>query len=132
MELNEALYSYLSTYSGLTALVGDRIHPAIDVPPDAPLPFITYQEIDNPQIHTSGTDDGPYRPRYQFNCWGRTYNESCTIAVQMRAALKDKTGQIGGESGVTLQRAFLEDENELLDATTKLKAKALDFIIWHE
>ncbi len=130
MELREALYTYLSGYAGLNALVGDRIYPIV-LPQKAVMPAVTYQKISEPQVHVSGADSGPYCPRYQFSCWGTTYDEACDVAVQVRTALRDYTGVMGGAGGVTVQRSFLEDANDLFNEQTERCGVALDFIIWH-
>ncbi len=132
MELSEALYSYLSGYAGLTALVENRIYPPSGASQKAKAPYVVYQKISDPQLHSSGSDNGPFLPRYQFSCYGRNYDEACDVAAQIRAALRDYTGLMGGEEGVMIQRSFLEDETDLYDENTERCGVAVDFIIWHD
>jgi hypothetical protein len=51
------------------------------------------------------------------------------------AALRDFSGIMGGEGGVTVQRIFYEDSTDLYEPVAdgvRRCGRALDFIIWHE
>ena len=74
MTLSEALYTYLSTYSGLVALAGTNTYHG-RIPQRIDTPFVSWWKISEPQVHVMGTDDGPYQPRMQFNCYGNTPDE---------------------------------------------------------
>jgi len=45
--LDESLHSYLTTYSGLTALVSTKVYP-FKMPEGVTLPCVTFQRIDTP------------------------------------------------------------------------------------
>jgi phage tail sheath gpL-like len=97
--LDESLFSYLSNYAGLTALVSTRVY-AFQIQQGATLPCVTFQRIDTPRELThdaSGTGSDLAHPRFQFDVWAETYAAAKAINDQVRAALNGKTGLIGSQ-----------------------------------
>ena len=102
MEINEALYSYLSGYAGLTALISNRIYPDI-LPQNTPYPAITYQKISENEIDTFNQPTTLMVPIYQFSCWGSTRSSSEAVSKQLRLAFKNyKSTTMGGAGGVSV------------------------------
>ena len=131
MLLEQALYSYLSGVAGLTALVSTRIYPLM-MPQDVTLPAVTYQRISGPRVHTMGTDPGLESPRFQLSSWASSYSSVKAVAEQVRLALQDYAGTMGGAGGVVVQRAFLEGDQDFYEPDTLIYQVASDFIIWAE
>ena len=131
MTIEAALYSYLSTYSGLTALTGTRIYP-IMIAQEAVMPAVAYQLVDDLPVHSGGADLIVHAARFQFSCYGTSYLNACAVAAQIKAALQDYSGTMGGAGGVTVQRSFLEMTTDLYDEDMRRCGRACDFIIWHE
>ena len=135
MDIEAALYTYLSTYAGLVALISTRIYPGGITQEAANLAAVSYSLIDSIPVHLGGADAAIYRPRFQFSCWGTSYANARAVAAQVKLALQDYTGVIGGVGGVTIQRIFYEDSNDLYEPVAdgvRRCGRALDFIIWHE
>lgn len=160
LEIDEAVYRRLSTYSDLTALVSTRIYPKI-APETATLPRITFNMVSNAPYHASGYDAVIHSPRIQISCWDTSYRSINLIAIQVKAALQDYSGTITtpvldankdlwgnddtwgnsdlwGRASISLvvQRSFFEHEVDLEDVEANTNKiiyhRALDFIIWHE
>ena len=131
MTIEAALYSYLSTYAGLTELIGLRIYP-VDITQDAEMPAVAYQLVDDLPVHSGGADLIVHAARFQFSCWGTTYLNACAVAVQIKAALQDYSGTMGGSGGVKIQRSFLEMTTDLFDEEMRRCGRACDFVLWHE
>jgi hypothetical protein len=104
-----ALYNYLSAYAGLTALIGTRIYP-LQLPQNAKYPAVAYQQISGPRIHAMGTDPGMTYPRYQFTCWGDDHDDAAAIAKQIRLAFTNYSGTMGGDGGVTVYHAEVDNQ----------------------
>ena len=61
MHLEEALYTYLSTYAGLIALTSTRIYPE-EKPQNCIMPAVVYSRISTPREHTYGHGSGSCKP----------------------------------------------------------------------
>lgn len=135
MTIEEAIFKHLSTYAGLTALVGKNIVPGDTPQSMANQAGVAYFLISDPHIHKSGGDLDVYQPRFQFSCFGTSYSNACAVAAQVKAALQDYSGTMGGTGGVVVQHSFYEDANDLFDTVSgnmRRSGRALDFVIWHE
>lgn len=134
MELGEALYSQLSGTSDLTALVSMRIYPGVAAQ-CASLPYIIFSQVSNAAHHAMSNDPNIQSPRWQISTWAETYSGVRAIAKQVKAALQDYTGTMGGSGGVEVQRVFFENEIDYTDLDPETKAithsVAQDYIIWH-
>ncbi len=132
MEIGAAIYSHLSGTSDLSALVGTKIYPVV-APQNVNLPFVTYQMISGVRIHAMIKDPGLTRPRFQLTSWSTSYATVQAVAKQVRLALQDYSGTMGGSSGVPVQRIFFENEIDLVDTDDGRVTHycAQDFIIWH-
>ena len=130
MFIEEAIYSYLSGHAGLTALTGTRIYPLV-MPQNTILPAVTFSKVSGPRVHAMQKDTSTAYPRFQVSCWGSAYKQAKEVAAQVRAALQDYKGTMGGAGGVAVGGVFLEDENDLYEPGTQVYHVALDFIIWH-
>lgn len=129
MNLKDAIYTYLITQTGLTALVGTRIYPR-DIPQRLQLPAITLSVVSKVCEHTMGSDSGnPYFSRVQFNCWAEKDYEADDIVVQLITALKDYSETLGGEGGVSVDRILYENETEVSDEDLNRSGIAVDFTI---
>lgn len=129
--LEEGLYSYLASYSGLTALVSTRIYP-LRMPADATLPCVTYQRISTPRtltMDTSGATGDLTSPRIQFDAWDTTQSSVKAITDQLRAALNGKTGSTGG---VTIRASMANDEAATYESEAQLYRSRSDYIIFVE
>jgi len=130
MSMSSDLYTYLSTYSALTALVGMRVYPVDCVPKTAALPYVTYECTDNPGIHLMGADADVYSPMYEINVFAGTIGVLKSIEAVVITALKDYRGTMGS---TTIQRIFYEDSvyNEF-DETINTYSQTVVFTVWHE
>jgi len=88
MTINEALYSYLSSYSDLTDLVSNRIYP-VKMPKDVEYPAITMQIITGVKEHLMGSDDDLLSTTVRITSWALTFESAKNVANQVKAALKD-------------------------------------------
>lgn len=131
MTINEALYSYLSTHAGLSALVGLRIYPLF-LPQNVTYPAVVITEIDLTPKHAMGADVSLYEVRFQFSCWGDTKSSVDSVKAQVISALRDYSGTMGGAGGVVVQRIFYESETEIYEPESLKFHIPIDFIIWHE
>lgn len=104
MSIDSALYTRLSGYAGLSALVSNRIYPA-PIPQNATYPLCTYQEIDRIPIHVMGGTAGIVHIRYQIDSWATTLAAAKAVAAQVEAALDNYAGT---SDSVVIKNCFLD------------------------
>lgn len=129
MYIEEALFSYLSTYSGLSTLISKKIYPII-APEGTAVPYVTYTRISGQRFHAFRSDSGMTNPTFQFSCFGTSYSNAKAVAAQLRAALQNYSGTMGGVGGVSVQSVLLIDENDLYDDEAKVYYTTIDFQIF--
>jgi len=115
----ETLYSYLTTFPGLAALIGTRCYP-VKLPQEPTLPALTYQRVsDAPEYsHDPGAS---YRPRMQITCWAGTYAGAEALATQVNLASEAWHAAMGGA-------AFVENVIDLSDPATGIYQVAVDTV----
>jgi hypothetical protein len=102
MELNEAIYTYLSAYTALTALVGKRIYPD-KLPDKCPLPAIAYQLVSESETETfTQPEIDLIASTYAFSVYASTRGDADSVSKKIRAAFKNYHGTMGGAGGVTI------------------------------
>jgi len=130
MNLEEALFAYLKDHAGLKALVGTRIYPLI-LPQPPTLPAVTYFKVSlvNRRVMASPSDVLK-QVRVQFSCWANTYSETKSVAEQVKVALQDFAGQMGG--GVQVLDGNIINEQDLYEDDTGIYHVPVDVLIMHE
>ncbi len=134
MTIEDAIFSRLSGYANLTALVGQAIYPIRrGQSTKAVPPYVTYQLITDVPLYAMGVTVDVARPLYQFNCWASTPNAATDIAAQVRAAIEGQYGQVwGGESGVTIQCCHIKDVQDVFDEQTGWFGRFVDAEVNYE
>lgn len=128
MTIEEALYSYLTSHPGVSALVGTRVYP-LKLPqnPKLPGPTITYHKVSLFAQRTIGSS-GPqfYEERFQFSCWAETYDEAKILAWTLISALQDYSGEIGT---VKILDAHTVNETDIYEETVGIYHIPVDIVI---
>lgn len=131
-DLEQAVYTRLTTFAPLVALVADRVYPG-SATQGAEYPFVTYQRISTPRFHAMGVDATTAGARFQLNVYARTENNTAyggakTVAAQVRAAMRRWKGTV---AGVVVQDTMLENEMDLEAPDDRVHGVAIDIMIWH-
>jgi hypothetical protein len=119
--LESSVYSYLLTYSGLTALISNRIYPIV-LPTPPTYPSITYQKISGTDELVMGRDDGISECRIQYDCWASSYGSAKTVAAQVKKALQNYIGIMNGTTTHCIQLV-----NEMDSYTSNVFRTTLEF-----
>ena len=131
MRIEQAIFNRLSTFAGLTALVGARIYP-VRLPTRPDYPAISYFRVSRAANRTFGGNTPSASPRLQFDCWAKTYTGVKAIADQVIAALEGFSGTLGGPGGVDVQAIYLENEMDSdFEDSADLYHTILEFTVWH-
>jgi Protein of unknown function (DUF3168) len=86
MSLAIAVYPALSSFSGLTALVGARVYPVI-AQSQVSYPYVVYSSVFSTPQNSLGGWSGGDNLRLQVDCWAKTYAAADAVADQVRAAM---------------------------------------------
>lgn len=124
MSIETELYTYLSTYAGLTALVSTRIYPLV-APQKIQEPYCTFQKISSSRQYSHGGYSGLQRPRMQVTCYAPTYEAAKAISVQVIAAVEAWPG------AANIQATFVENETDLYNPDTELYQVPVDFFCYY-
>ncbi len=130
MLLEAAIYSQLSTYAGLAALTGTRIYPLL-LPQDPTLPAVTYQTISRVMEEVRGAGPRYAETRVQIDCWAASYSSAKAVAEQVRAALQDYTGTMGGAGGVPVLDGDMTSETDVYEPDALLHRVMVEALITH-
>lgn len=135
MELNDALYSYLSGYSGLTALVSNRIYPD-KLPDKCTLPAVTYQLVSEEETETFRQPTVDLLAAvYSITVWASTRAAANSVGKQLRKAFKNYSGVMGGAGGVSVSAVRKVSRFTDVDMTREGAVVAYkdvqDFEIWY-
>ena len=123
MNLEEGIYTELSTDSGVTAIAGTRGYPLV-IPQDASLPAWAYQRISGPRVLAHDGPTGLAQARVQFTCTAGSYDEAKSLANAIRGALDGFKGMLGG--GVFVGYAHVENEIDGYQSASSLVTVRLD------
>ncbi len=127
MTINNAIFSRLTGFAGLSALVSARIYP-VNAPQDASMPYVTYQRISNFKIGLLGTDTDISEPRYQIDVYSASYVSCRDVADQVVLAMQRWQGI---EAGVTVLDTTIENDSDLYDNELLTYNSSVDVIISH-
>lgn len=125
MTIEATLFTRLSGFAGLNALVASRIYPLV-APEGATYPLLVYQRISTqPRESCMVADVGIVRSRVQFTAWAETFKAARAVLDQVRQALQRYSA-----SGV--QDIYIVGENDLYDPEVLKYGAALDAEVVYE
>ena len=113
--------------SGLTSLVSTRIYPA-QRPQNSAMPAVSYFKVNTTREYRHGGAAGWANPRFQFDCWAKTYGAAKNVAEQVRLAMNDFTGTF---SGVEVKAATAVNEIDVGDPNPVIHHVAVDVQVTH-
>lgn len=131
LALETALFDYLSTDPGVSALVGERIYPN-RLAEKTLIPAITWHRVDAPRTYTFDSfedTDAWVQARIQFNCWAYTPDVAMTVGEAVLMALSGFDGDMAGQ---LIGSSFAVNEFDTYEGETKFHRRILDFIISYE
>jgi len=129
-EIEQALYTRLTGFAGLSALVASRVYP-MRLPQSPTYPAVTYQRVAGERTPAMGADTGVMAAVVQLDAWGATYPSAKAVAKQVRLALERHRN---GSSDPEILDIFIERDQDLDPAeepVPDLFRVSLDFRVWH-
>lgn len=130
MTIKEAIYAYLVAQTGLTALTGRRLYP-VNLPQNTTFPSALWILINANRNHLMGNDASLIDALYRFQIYGKTFDSAKAVALQIKTALQDYSGTMGGESGVVVQRVFFESADEDYNDEDQIHMISQEYKFWY-
>lgn len=126
--IDEALYSLLIAYAGLTALVSTRIYP-MHLPQQPTLPAVSYQRISSGRrdVHHGGIT-AVAETIFQVSCWATTLKSAKDIAAAVRTRMHGYNGTVGS---VKIFSSRVINEVDLYDPETNVYHVPVDVAVLH-
>ena len=129
--LEEALVAYLKSCSGLSSLISSRIYP-LTVPQDSTLPAASYQVISTDREPAFVQDTESASKMVQISSWATTLKKAKETAEQVRLALQNYSGMMGGDNGVQVEAVLIENELDNYDEPSKSYVVHQEYQIWYQ
>lgn len=131
-DIEEVIFTRLTTHAGLTALIGKRAYPLV-MPQaegtETKLPCIVYQKITGRHVYSHDGESNLAHPRYQFGCYAATYAGAKALVTQLRGALSAWSDMT---TAPRVHASFCEMEIDFYDSTLNCFRVVVDYTIWHE
>ena len=121
---NEAIYSRLSGYAGLTALVGTRVYPVV-LPEAVTFPCVRHLQVSLVPTVAHDGDQSVDVVREQFDIYAATDLAADAILAQLRAAL----GGVRFTVGTLKVSARPANVVELYDSIYEKYRRVVDFFL---
>lgn len=133
MPLEDALFSRLSGFAGLTALVGAgsaaRVYPN-QAAEDPAAPYVVFEiDDDEDQGHAMGADVAPRRAFCRFYCFDATGDGARDVATQVIAALRRYSGV---HAAVTIDDGYVRGNRAIVEDAAKLMARLVEIEIVYQ
>jgi hypothetical protein len=123
--IDTALFTRMSTFAALTALVSTRIYP-VTMPQAATFPCVTYQQISGVRDYVMGNQSGLVRARFQVDSWSETYAETRSVSEQVRLALSNYAGT---SDTVVIDRIEMVNEERLDESESALHRIMQEYMV---
>lgn len=123
MTIASEIYTALTGYSALTALVSDKIRP-VEADRDDEPPYVVYEVVS--AVPENGLDGhlGKTQYRVQIDAWATTHQ----AAAEIRDAIRDAM-EAANDAG-TLRNRWEDERDQPREMATRLFGIAIDFMVW--
>jgi len=128
--IEQAIYTRITTFAGLSSLIGTRIYPN-QFPKGVSYPAIRYFTVDDPSVAQThdGGPEGLASPRYQFDIYDTTPNGAKLVRDQLKFCLEGYSGTV---AGVIIQGVLKANGRSFpFEDEVGLFRESLDFFFWH-
>lgn len=131
MTIEAALYTQLSGFAGLTALVGANIYP-MQADQNAVLPYVVFFRVHGSPCNVMNALPTLQEDTFQVSSFAVTALLANQIAAQVKLAIRGFKGIMGGSSGVNVGACLVDNEHSLFEADPKVYHRVTDFLILHD
>lgn len=123
IQLEEAIFLYLTNNTEIQNLLVDRIYPIV-IPQKENLPSVSYQRVSVDRVPALIKDTGFVKQIMQFNCYGKTYKEAIATSNLVLKVLQDFSGDM---EGIFIGATLVISQGVTYNAKTKFYSSNIDF-----
>ena len=124
MMLEEALYTYLTGYSALTALISTRVYPDL-LPENVTLPAVCYQRVSTMPTQTRDGGSEIRMCRFQFDVFGADAKTTWQVTNTLEKALNG----FKGISNPRVDATFIDNNGAQYENLTEYHRVTVDALI---
>ena len=106
MDFLQALYTYMSSKTELTNIVGSKIYPMF-IPQKQTIPAITYYPVSTTYGSELCKDNGFVRCIVQFDCHEKNFKKARQLSRVIKNIFQDLHGNMGG---IDIQATFIRSD----------------------
>ena len=122
-----ALYTKLSTDSGITAIAGTRIYP-VKMPQEPTFPLVTYQIFSQPTVNTHDAKTMK-NSQVQVDAWAETFLAAHQLAEAIESSLGVFKGTIASDE--VIHSSIQRNKQDFFEDGVDDYRVSLDFSVWH-
>lgn len=123
--IEEAVYSRMTGFAELSALIGTRLYPVL-IPQEVAEPAVAYQVITGLPTRSHTGYSNHQATRIQFTCQAGSYSQAKAVSKAVRHCWESFRGTV---SGILIGGAFVENE---FDTGPEAAVRRLDVRIRHD
>ena len=121
MTIEAVLFTRLSTFAGLAALVSTRVYP-LAAPQNVVLPYLTYRRVSSVRTSAFGADTNNVTERFQIDVWAASFASARNVAEQVTLAMQ----RWRNTTGTVVDDTFIENQIDLYEPETDTFHIAVD------
>lgn len=121
MTVEADIFSRLSGYTTLAALISTRVYPSL-IPQNATYPAVSYRRVSSERPPVMGDDTGIVRARFQFDAWAQSYSGMIAVKELVREAMQ----RYSGTATVTILETFILMDMDLYEDDTRIHHGVID------
>lgn len=121
MTVEADIFSRLSGYTTLAALISTRVYPSL-LPQNATYPAVSYRRVSSERPPVMGDDTGIVRARFQFDAWAQSYSGMIAVKELVREALQ----RYHGTATVEILETFILMDMDLYEDDTRIHHGVID------
>ena len=110
MTVEAVLFSRLSGFAGLSALISARVYPLV-APQNVQQPYLTYRRVSSIRESAFGSDSNNVTARFQIDVWASSFASARNVAEQVRLAMQ----RWRNTTGTVVDDTFIENQIDLYE-----------------
>lgn len=127
MSIETAIYTAITSDSGLSAIVGTRVY-QVKMPDNVTMPAISYQTLSGTVVESFTGFSNLSSPIISLDCWAKSAGVAKDMATKLRTLFLGLTGSYGD---TRIENVLEWSYTDLYDADTEVFHVSCSARFWH-